>query len=82
MSNLFPVRTDWTECVAGGLAPDPTALRAHLRRVHSDHAGFTERCARMCRDAEGRTSYEWLAETGAETFPSPPGGLTAAVPDP
>jgi SAM-dependent methyltransferase len=30
--------------------------------VHRDHAGFTETCARACRDAAGRTSYDWLAE--------------------
>jgi len=29
--------------------------------VHREHAGFTEACARACRDAAGRTSYDWLA---------------------
>ncbi len=57
-----PLRTDWTDTLARGAAPDPEALRAHLRAIHHDHAGFTESCAMRCRDAEGRTSYAWLAE--------------------
>ena len=57
-----PLRTDWTESVSRGAAPDGAALRAHLRAVHRDHAGFTEHCAMRCRDAQGRTSYAWLAE--------------------
>jgi SAM-dependent methyltransferase len=57
-----PLRTDWTETLARGDAPDTAALRTHLRRIHREHAGFTESCAMRCRDAEGRTSYDWLAE--------------------
>ncbi len=55
-------RSDWTDAVARGAVPDPAALRDHLRRVHREHPGFTERCAASCRDAHGRSSYEWLAE--------------------
>jgi len=57
-----PLRSAWTETLARGARPDSAALRAHLRAVHRDHAGFTETCARACRDAPGRTSYDWLAE--------------------
>ncbi|WP_372892393.1 class I SAM-dependent methyltransferase [Rhodosalinus sp.] len=57
-----PLRTDWTDRLANGTAPEPDALRGHLRRIHRDHAGFTESCAMRCRDAAGRTSYAWLAE--------------------
>lgn len=57
-----PLRTAWTDALLRGAEPDPAALRAHLRAVHHDHAGFTESCAARCRDAEGRTSYAWLAE--------------------
>jgi SAM-dependent methyltransferase len=57
-----PLRTDWTDTLARGAAPDPAALRAHLRRIHRDHAGFTESCAMRCRDDAGRSSYAWLAE--------------------
>lgn len=56
------VRTDWTTSVARGAEPDDVALRDHLRAVHQEYAGFTENCATNCRDDEGRTSYEWLAE--------------------
>jgi ubiquinone/menaquinone biosynthesis C-methylase UbiE len=58
-----PLRSAWTESLARGEKPDADALRRHLRAVHRDHAGFTEACARACRDASGRSSYEWLAET-------------------
>jgi SAM-dependent methyltransferase len=56
------------------LAPDPApssadadtkagaALRAHLQSVHDAEAGFTERCAWACRNAEGLNSYGWLCE--------------------
>ncbi len=56
------LRTDWTATLARGVSPDAEALRAHLRRIHHDHAGFTESCAMRCRDSRGRTSYAWLAE--------------------
>lgn len=60
--NDLPLRTDWTDSVARGAAPDGHALRDHLLAVHRDNAGFTESCARRCRDGAGRTSYAWLAE--------------------
>ena len=62
MNDHSPLRSAWTETLDRGERPDAAALRAHLRYVHRDHAGFTETCARACRDAEGRTSYDWLAE--------------------
>ena len=66
MTDHSPLRTAWTESLAAGDRPDAAALRAHLRAVHHAHAGFTEACARACRDAAGRTSYDWLAEAVAE----------------
>ncbi|MFO7758495.1 MAG: class I SAM-dependent methyltransferase [Roseovarius sp.] len=62
MNDHSPLRSAWTESLTRGEHPDADALRAHLRAVHRDHAGFTETCARACRDAAGRTSYDWLAE--------------------
>lgn len=62
MTDHSPLRSAWTESLARGQRPDASALRAHLRAVHRDHAGFTETCARACRDTAGRTSYDWLAE--------------------
>lgn len=58
-----PLRTDWTDMVSSGTAPDASALRGHLRSIHRDNAGFTERCAGQCRDAEERTTYEWLMQS-------------------
>jgi len=57
------IQTQWTDSLERGARPDSTALRAHLRAVHRDHAGFTESCAMQCRDPAERTSYEWLAES-------------------
>lgn len=57
-----PLQTSWVETVSHGESPDANALREHLRAVHRSHPGFTEDCAGQCRDAQGRTSYEWLAE--------------------
>lgn len=57
-----PLRTAWTHSVAQGATPDADALRGHLRQIHHDHTGFTERCAGQCRDAQGRTTYDWLVE--------------------
>ncbi|MBS3804849.1 MAG: methyltransferase domain-containing protein, partial [Oleiphilaceae bacterium] len=56
------IRTEWTDSLERGARPESAALRAHLQAVHRDHAGFTESCAKQCRDPAGRTSYEWLAE--------------------
>ena len=52
----------WTESLTRNLHPDSNALVDHLRIVHHKHTGFTEACARSCRDKAGRNSYEWLAE--------------------
>lgn len=67
MNDHSPLRSAWTESLARGDQPDAEALRRHLRAVHRDHAGFTETCARACRDAAGRSSYEWLAEVAFDT---------------
>lgn len=56
------LQTDWTKSLARGAAPDAAALRDHLLAIHRDYPGFTESCAGGCRDAQGRTSYAWLAE--------------------
>ena len=53
MNDHSPLRSAWTESLERGQTPDAGALRAHLRAVHRDHAGFTETCARACRDQPG-----------------------------
>ena len=52
----------WTDSLAKNQQPGDKALLAHLRTVHQNNAGFTEKCASSCRDKAGRNSYEWLAE--------------------
>ena len=52
----------WTDSLANNQKPDSKALLAHLKTVHQNNAGFTEKCASSCRDKAGRNSYEWLAE--------------------
>ena len=52
----------WTDSLANNQQPGDKALLAHLRTVHKNNAGFTEKCASSCRDKAGRNSYEWLAE--------------------
>ena len=52
----------WTDSLANNQQPGDKALLAHLKTVHQNNAGFTEKCASSCRDKAGRNSYEWLAE--------------------
>ena len=52
----------WTDSLANNQQPGDKALLTHLRTVHQNNPGFTEKCASSCRDKAGRNSYEWLAE--------------------
>ena len=52
----------WTDSLANNQQPGDKALLAHLRTVHQNNPGFTEKCASSCRDKAGRNSYEWLAK--------------------
>ena len=61
-NNQAVLNSTWTESLANNQQPDSKALLAHLRTVHRNNAGFTEKCASSCRDKAGRNSYEWLAE--------------------
>jgi SAM-dependent methyltransferase len=63
MDKLVNGDTRWMHRLRCGERPSEAELREHLLSVHRHHAGFTESCARRCRDARGRNSYEWLAET-------------------
>ena len=56
------LKSIWTDSLANNQQPDDKALLSHLRTVHRHNAGFTEKCASICRDKAGRNSYEWLAE--------------------
>jgi SAM-dependent methyltransferase len=37
-------------------------LRAQLKALHQDVAGFTEACAAACVDGRGRNSYAWICD--------------------
>ena len=62
INNQNGLNSIWTDSLVRNLHPDSNALVDHLRTVHQEHTGFTEVCASLCRDEEGRNSYEWLAE--------------------
>ena len=62
INNQAVLNSTWTESLANNQQPDGKALLAHLRTVHKNNAGFTEKCPSICRDKAGRNSYEWLAE--------------------
>ncbi|MEL6365421.1 MAG: class I SAM-dependent methyltransferase [Pseudomonadota bacterium] len=57
-----PLETPWTDRIRRGETPSPDELADHLLEMHRRNAGFTEEVAGRSRDADGRTSYEWLAE--------------------
>ena len=61
-NNQAVLNSTWTESLANNQQPDGKALLAHLKTVHKNNAGFTEKCSSACRDKAGRNSYEWLAE--------------------
>ena len=61
-NNQSVLSSTWTESLANNQKPDSEALLTHLRTVHQNNTGFTEKCASSCRDKTGRNSYEWLAE--------------------
>ena len=62
INNQIVINSTWTENLANNQLPDGKALLAHLRTVHKNYAGFTEKCPSICCDNAGRNSYEWLAE--------------------
>ena len=56
------IKSAWTQQVESGQQPSSSALREHLDAVHDNNAGFTEAFAWNCRDANGKNSYELLAD--------------------
>ena len=62
VNNQTVLNSTWTESLANNQQPDGKALLSHLRTLHKNYAGFTEKCPSICRDNAGRNSYEWLAE--------------------
>ena len=62
INNQVILNSAWIENLANNQKPDGEALLTHLRTVHKNYTGFTEKCPSICCDSSGRNSYEWLAE--------------------
>ena len=56
------IESAWTRQVESGQQPSSSDLQDHLDAVHDNNAGFTEAFAWNCRDANGKNSYELLAD--------------------
>ena len=56
------IKSAWTQQIESGQQPSSSSLRDHLDAVHDNNAGFTEAFAWNCRDANGKNSYELLAD--------------------
>ena len=56
------IKSAWMREIESGQQPSSSALRDHLDAVHDNNAGFTEAFAWNCRDANGKNSYELLAD--------------------
>ena len=52
----------WTRQIESGHQPSSDDLQDHLAVVHENNAGFTEAVAWASRDANGKNSYELLAD--------------------
>ncbi len=62
MGKPMNIVSAWTRQVERGQQPSGADLQDHLAAVHHDNAGFTEACAWDCRDADGKNSYQLLAD--------------------
>ena len=61
MNEPTNVVSAWTRRVKNGEQPNSDDLLDHLANIHKNNAGFTESLAWNCRDAQGKNSYEILA---------------------
>ncbi|MEL6112493.1 MAG: class I SAM-dependent methyltransferase [Pseudomonadota bacterium] len=61
MKTIEALKTPWTDNLSASTEPNPASLREHLLEVHRRNPGFTESCALKCRDANGQSTYDWLA---------------------
>jgi ubiquinone/menaquinone biosynthesis C-methylase UbiE len=62
ISEPLNIVSAWTRQIENGRQPSSADLRDHLVAVHDNNAGFTEVCAWNCRDADGKNSYDLLAD--------------------
>ena len=62
MNESLAIASDWTRQIGNGIKPSSIALRDHLNTIHNANPGFTEACAWNSRDANGKNSYQLLAD--------------------
>ena len=62
MNESLAIASDWTRQIGNGIKPSSIALRDHLNTIHNANTGFTEACAWNRRDANGKNSYQLLAD--------------------
>ncbi len=62
MTKCSNIVSAWTRQIENRKKPDSSDLQDHLTEVHEKNAGFTEALAWKCRDANGKNSYELLAD--------------------
>ncbi len=56
------ITSDWTRQVELGEQPTKADLKGHLKKVHHNNPGFTEKIASNCRDVYGNSSYDLLLD--------------------
>jgi ubiquinone/menaquinone biosynthesis C-methylase UbiE len=54
------ISSEWTRQVELGIQPTQADLLDHLKLVHQNHTGFTEKIATNCKDRFGKNSYDLL----------------------
>jgi len=54
------ISSEWTRQVELGRQPTQADLLDHLKLVHQNHTGFTEKIANNCKDEFGKNSYDLL----------------------
>ena len=56
------ISSEWTRQVELGKQPTQADLLDHLKLVHQNHTGFTEKIANNCKDKFGNNSYDLLLD--------------------
>ncbi|MDA9558975.1 class I SAM-dependent methyltransferase [Alphaproteobacteria bacterium] len=54
------ISSEWIRQVELGKQPTKADLLDHLKLVHQNHTGFTEKIAKNCKDRFGKNSYDLL----------------------
>jgi ubiquinone/menaquinone biosynthesis C-methylase UbiE len=70
MNEYMNAVTAWTRQIESGQQPSSADLQDHLATIHRNNTNFTEAIAWNCRDANGKNSYELLADIIDQKFHS------------